>query len=218
MQRRSAVMNQRRWSNLSVSPRRMPRSAIGKTDPELVRVWTIQHVAAWERLQRAGVLQADGRRVWRCFRPAYSWLIEQMQHRLPDYSGRYPIWVWISPKPDLRRTAFARRGQQRVRIEAELPRDRLLSLDFNTWHCVLNNWHLSLSEWEDGEWDRRTRQFARGSLPPALEAERRASWERVFDLASLRRSSLWGSIDTIQGVTEFIRLEEVRRVDFFVAR
>ena len=28
---------------------------------------------------------------------------EQMVKRIPGYSGRYPWWGWVHPKPDLRR-------------------------------------------------------------------------------------------------------------------
>ena len=84
---------------------------------------------------------------------------------------------------------------------------------------MLNGWHLSLSWRESRAWDRRA---ARHPLPPELRAELQAellaSWERVFEFDLLRRARMWGPIDRIQGVTEYVRLDEVRRVDEFVAR
>ena len=62
-------------------------------------------------------------------------------------------------------------------------RNRVLLLDFETWHCILNRWHLSLSWRESREWDRRIKgldQF-RGPLPEPFESELRATWDRVFE-------------------------------------
>ena len=44
------------------------------------------------------------------------------------------------------------------------------------------------------------------------------SWERVFDIESLRRSRLWGPSLDLQGVVEEVRIAEVTRVDQFTAR
>lgn len=55
-------------------------------------------------------------------------------------------------------------------------------------------------------------------LPRGLQDELQATWRRVFDIELLRRAEIWGPIDTIQGVTEYIHLDEVRRVTPFVNR
>jgi hypothetical protein len=85
---------------------------------------------------------------------------------------------------------------------------------------VLNGWHLSRSSRESDEWDRRTEEFdrLRRPLPPDLEAELRSTWDRVFDLELLKRARIWGPINRIQGVTEYIRLDEVRQVKEFAGR
>jgi hypothetical protein len=186
---------------------------------ELLRVWTVQRRGWWESLERRRVLYGDGRRVSRGFRPAYRWLMRQMRARIPGYRGGFPVWVWHSPKPDLRRAGHLRPDERGVRVELELPRTSVLLLDFETWHCVLNRWHVSLS-WRDSRaWDRRVEALPQWwSLPPRMEAELEASWERVFDLETLRRAKLWGPVDRIQGVTEFVRLDDVRSVDGFVSR
>jgi hypothetical protein len=170
--------------------------------------------------QKRGVLRADGRRVFRDFRPAYAWLMAQMHKRVPGYGGGFPVWLRICPKPDMRRSAHLPRGTRGVRIEMELLAERVLLSDFETWHCVLNRWHLSSSWRESRDWDRRTanmNQFI-GPLPPELERELQMPWERVFEFDLLRRSRLWGPINKIQGVTEYVRLEEVVAVREFVAR
>ncbi|MDX1979955.1 MAG: DUF3841 domain-containing protein [Bryobacteraceae bacterium] len=181
-----------------------------------VRVWTIQRVEWLEALQRRGYITGDGRRVWRIFRAPYAWMMGQMARRMPAYNGRFPIWVWHSPKPDLRRGAHLAKGVEGVRVELSLPRERVLLLDFETWHAVLNGWHLSLSDAESEAWDRRVARLK--SLPPDLRGELEATWERVFDFAALRESGLWGPIDRIQGVTDRVEANQVRRVDRFVSR
>lgn len=85
------------------------------------------------------------------FRPAYRWLMSQMKERVAGCRGLWPIWFWHSPKPDLRHSAHLPRGERGVRLELELPRDRTLLLDFETWHAVLNRWHLSQSQRESEE-------------------------------------------------------------------
>jgi hypothetical protein len=147
-------------------------------------------------------------------------MASQMSQRLAAYGGGFPVWFWHSPKPDLRRGSHLPRGEHGVRIELELPRDRTLLLDFETWHCVLNHWHLSKSSEEEAEWDRKTNGFAPfgAVLPPHLEAELQSTWDRVFDFELLRSAGMWGPIDRIQGVTEYVLLSEVRSAKSFVAR
>jgi hypothetical protein len=131
-----------------------------------------------------------------------------------------PVGFWYSPKPDLRQCGHVARGVHAVRIDLELPRERALLLDFETWHCVLNGWHLSRSWRESREWDRKTKGFdpLRAPLQPVLEQELRATWERIFDFDLLRRAKMWGPIAKIQGVTEYFRWEDVRSIREFVGR
>jgi hypothetical protein len=198
----------------------MASALSGRDMSELMRVWTIQRAGCWELFQKRGVLRGDGRRVCHHFRPAYRWLMTQAHQRLPGYQGGFPIWFWHSPKPDLRHSAHVPRGERGVRIEIEIPRDRMLLSDFNTWHCVLNRWHLSRSWRESRDWDRRVKGYDQfiGPLPPLLEAELQATWDRVFDFDLLRRARIWGPIDQIQGVTEYVMLTEVRRIEEFIGR
>jgi hypothetical protein len=111
------------------------------------RAWTIQRVEWWHVLQQRG-LCGDGRRGPPGFRQAYRWIMGQMSRRLPAYRGGFPVWMWLQPRPDLRRAAHLRRGRPGVLLELQIPSDCLLPLDFETWHCVLNRWHLSMSESE----------------------------------------------------------------------
>lgn len=182
---------------------RRKRATVLGIPTDTLRVWTIQRMEAWKSFRRDGVLGGDGRRIWSEFRPAYHWLKDQMARRIAGYSGGYPVWLWHVPKPDLRSSGHLPRGARGIRIELEMPRARILLMDFQAWHCTLMGQFLELSAREDREWKRR--------------AVRR-SWERVFDLPALNRSRLWRPVRQVQGVTEYVRMEEVTEIRPFTAR
>lgn len=115
---------------------------VRRYNPEM-RVWTIQSVPAFRRLKKSGILFADGRRCWRCFRPAYRWMMAEMSERLPRYNGRHPLWLWVrwlpeSPKPDLRSTGHAWPGTRCVRLELEISAESIVQFDHDLWHIPLN--------------------------------------------------------------------------------
>mgnify|MGYP001583867129 CR=1 FL=1 len=192
-----------------------------------MRLWTIQTLGAWRRLKRVGRLTGDGRRHWHDFRPAYRWMRVQMMRRGCLGPLQHPLWTWHFPRPDLRGGALLSRGIRGVRLELQVPPDRVLLSDFEAWHCVLNRHYLALTEREDDRFEvlcrRRTgKAIPRWSnLPADLRAHVRMSWERIFDLERLASSPVWkprrGTSD-IQGTVAEIRLEEVVRADPFIAR
>lgn len=57
-------------------------------------IWTIQNIAAWEQLQREGLLRGDGRRVPLFLCTAYRWMSDQMQTRLATKHALFPLWGW----------------------------------------------------------------------------------------------------------------------------
>ncbi|KFD41422.1 hypothetical protein DK28_0209190 [Peptococcaceae bacterium SCADC1_2_3] len=158
--------------------------------------------------------------MWRVFLPAYRWMRERMQKQLPGYSGGYPVWLWHRPKPDLRRSGHLAKGSRAVLIEVLLPADRILLSDFDAWHCVLNRWFLYLSEKEEKFWEAGAPKdyHLHGRLPPELERELKASWERIFDLKAIAGSDWTTGEQYIQAVAEEIYLFEVARVKEFIAR
>jgi hypothetical protein len=188
--------------------------------PGPIRLWTIQTEEAWLEARKRGELRGDGRRVWRSHRPAYRWLMEQMAARLPRYSGGYPVWCWYHPRPDLRRPGHLPPGVRGVRIELAVPDSRVLALDFEAWHAVLNGFRLSLTREEDDAWDARLARSPRpkGRERAALREEVRRSWERVFDLDALLASEWAGPVTRIQAVVERVSLREILRVREFRAR
>ena len=176
---------------------------------ELVTLWTLQDVSDWEEMQKSGILQrSSGFIPDPGFADSYNWMMEQMNLRIPNYTGRSPIWAWYQPKPDLRIYAWGiPAGEQNVRIEFHAERSTILLSDFDAWHAVLNNWYLPTTQAEED------------SLRYS-EEEKRESWQHIFDLELLANSPLWGPEGTqyIQAVIEKVAIDQVVRVTPFMGR
>ena len=190
-------------------------------------LWTIQSRAAWMSLRRTGRLRGDGRRCWRFNRPAYQWMAEQMVRRGVLRPGRFPIWAWRTPKPDLRHRALLPPGTKGVRIELDVSPARVLLSEFDAWHCVLNRGFLPLSDREDDAFDRRCERRTGKpiprwkDLPDDLRAVTRQSWERIFELERLQDSAIWHAgrhWRYVQATIAEIRLADVIRAVGFVSR
>lgn len=104
-----------------------------------MKLWTIQHVKAWEIIRDTGVLQVDPIFIEKDFVSAYNWLVNQMRERIgsPPNGCQYPIWAWTE-KPDLRSSAHLPKGTQGVKIELELVEKDVLLMDFDQWNYLLN--------------------------------------------------------------------------------
>lgn len=189
-------------------------------DDEMIRLWTIQTQAKWERAQKFGWLSGDGRFVIRDFRPAYRWMREQLRQRCKPCQGlSYPIWAWYAPKPDLRMSSHLPRGTEGVRIEFMALKQRVLLSDFQAWHAVLMNTEVSLSEEEQEAFYRR-KEDAEGDfgMTARHNALTQQSWERIFDLELLRTTGYWGDGTMIQATLETVLLRDIVTVTPFVAR
>jgi hypothetical protein len=191
-------------------------------ETETIRLWTIQHRDAWSLAERTGILRANGRRVWSSFRPAYGWMRDQMRLRITGAGGRYPIWAWAYPKPDLRCAGHLEPGTPGVCIECRAPASTVLLSDFDAWHHVLNESYLSLNDEEDESWESRTGHRRYAELSSAEQAEIRKSWDRIFDLSALLAAPAWHKGETstqyIQATVEEVPLGWVTSVRPFIAR
>jgi hypothetical protein len=125
----------------------------------------------------------DNLRDWR---RTYIWMAARLSRHLGHRVRSAPIWLWVRDKPDMRRNAH---GNPVVRIELEIPRDRLLVSDFINWHGPLNT------------------SWARGA---AFKREK-ADWERILYPRMQRGCSY-------QGVVEEVRLDWFRAASHHVAR
>jgi hypothetical protein len=191
-------------------------------------LWTIQNMAAWEQLQRKGVLRGDGRRVPPYHRHAYRWMSDQMHLRLPLHHIRFPLWGWYQwqgierRRPDLRSSGHLAKGLLGVRIEFELPEDSVLLSDFDSWHSVLNRCYLSINEQEDESF---VHELERAGVeqgwpyPEPFHLRVVSIWQRIFNLEA-GDVEWWGPLSerSIQATFWELTVLQIRRVDIFKAR
>lgn len=138
------------------------------------------------------------------------------------------MWGWYHwegkerPKPDLRSSGHLPKGATGVRIEFEIPENRVILSDFDAWHFVLNRWFLCLCEKEDKDF---TEELERAGIPqrwPYPEPFRSRiinSWQCIFDQEA--GDPEWrGSLSrrSIQATFWELKLSQVRHVDTFTAR
>ncbi|HVE80897.1 MAG TPA: DUF3841 domain-containing protein [Candidatus Dormibacteraeota bacterium] len=184
-----------------------------------VTLWTIHEQEFWELCQQRGVILGDGRRIFdRYFLPQYQWIKEQMKLRIPEYTGRYPVWAWFTPKPDLRGTNYLLKGQRGVRVEFTAPAEQVLLSDFNAWHIVMNFGYMSHTEEEYERFEAEYPNHHKALQQPEYIERLKESWVRIFDLDSQRDPEWAGEPDYIQACVEKVSLEQVVRVTPFTAR
>lgn len=177
-----------------------------------IDIWTIQHQDAWAKALDQEYLVADGRRVPPTQRFAYRWMMWQMRDRLDEYLGRYPLWAWLEPKPDLRRSGLLRRGTPAVLVQLCVPEANLVYSDYRGWQSVLNFNYLALTREERANWNQ-----AWSGSPEAAERLYR-SWDRIFDLDAMLYSPLYGNPQPIQACLERFDLDDIEDYHLFTAR
>lgn len=109
-----------------------------------------------------------------------------------------------------------------MRIEFDIPKDKVLLSDFDAWHCVLNKRFLSLTEDEDNAFAAELQRAEAQDRWPYSESFRSrvvSSWQRIFDL-EVGEEGWWGapSERSIQATFWQLELPQVRHVDKFIAR
>lgn len=185
-------------------------------------LYTIQTLSAWQHFQKIGQVKADGRRVWSYFRPAYRWMIGQLQEKIPDYPGCYPIWAWYGHRPDLRSTGHLASGTPGILIKFKISGQQVLLSDFQTWHFVLNQSYLPIDEADDDRYH-QSRSHSRASfinLPHNQKQIIIKSWHRIFDLRLINsdKTNYIGPVNRIQACLATVSLAQVLKIKQFMAR
>lgn len=168
--------------------------------------------------------------------PAYDWLADRMDAMI---GGRpspraLPLWVWqqwegaIRARPDLRSAGHLPQGTKGVRIEIEIDEGAVVLSDFDLWHFVMNGHYIADNEEDSDAFDAsvakkwRYSGYWNADLPPRHRRRIRASWEKIFDLDSVRDADWHGPSGrdkaTIQATVWSIDIGMVRRVDEFTSR
>lgn len=96
-----------------------------------------------------------------------------------------------------------------VRIEFEVPEHLVLLSSFDGWHAVLNNHCLALNDAEYIAYE----QLEKVSAKDEFETIKKRSWLKIFDLSLLPDPNSY----EIQAVLWEIKIEWVKKVDFFIA-
>ena len=197
-----------------------------------MRLWSIQPRLLWDQLEQEGAISGNPAFVWPEFWHAYDWMMVQMRHRIrpSPRPGMLPMWAWArwtgtQTRPDLRSRGHLESGTSGVRLEFDVDPARVLLSDFELWHYVLGYWYLAANDAEDVYVDaaltaKRLDPFRQKLLADDYwHRQILASWERIFDLQGTTIKRGWPpEHKSIQAVLWEIRREDVRRVQFFVAR
>ena len=160
-----------------------------------MRLWTIQGIEIYEKLQRDGVAYCT-KPTWgddEKFMKAYRWMADEMRQRIgepPMKEIRFPMWAWYqynsakSKKPP--RSWLDIQEGVSAYMEIDIPDNEVLLSCFANWHNVLNqytltNWKriekkIDLLEKEAG------RSFDFDDYPVEIQKEIEKSWEAIFDL------------------------------------
>lgn len=133
----------------------------------------------------------------------------------PPEGVKYPLWAWHTiygkqQEPDLRKSMFRKYEDPRVCIELDIPDDKVLLTDYDTWLEVLNDEYIdfALSE-EDYKLERANYEAL--TAEEQLEAKIR-SWERAFGILPYQNN--WRRIGFfVQACFWEIRPEHVKTVN-----
>ena len=111
-------------------------------------LWTIQSIEVYEQIQDHGVFHCDfAKSGFNDWSEQFDWLAQEMRARIgnPPDGVTHPIWAWymwegIRKKPDLRRERWGNgwKGDRFVCMEIDIPEERLVLTDFDSWSIILS--------------------------------------------------------------------------------
>lgn len=185
-------------------------------------LWTIQPEEVYELIQKNGVYHCDYTKSDMIYwQEQYDWLVQEMKTRIgePPEGVLYPVWAWYMwegarKKPDLRRQRWGNgwKGDRFACMEIEIPDDRIILSDFDTWSVILSNGLLADTEEEDLLLEKEYE-----AMPPDVQKEFKAqNWKKVFDLTYVDNSWMHRG-DSIQATFWELRKEDIRKVRFFTS-
>jgi hypothetical protein len=158
----------------------------------LVRVYSYQHVNAYEAAKETGFFTGNHPYRYEEYSDAYTWMRDQMSVRISDFSGEYPVWAYLK-RPNLKADPIPK---DELLITALVPRKRMLLSDYNKWHHPLNDWPIYKDQAEED---------IRKDEPPSN------TWDRCFEITNAP-SEWWGAGNYVQACLDRIYLSEIVRV------
>lgn len=182
----------------------------------MLTLWTVRPLSDYTLLQQQGIYRTDSQKILPHRLPAYRWMAQRLAERCPPpFEGALPVWAWYraygtrQPKPDLRKSGHLPKGEAGVRLELEISGHDVLLSSFDAWHAVLNDCCFALTDAEYEHYEHLAH-----TLPAAeFEQIKRQSWLKIFDLDLLPDPAVY----EVQAVFWQLRIEQVKKVDFFTA-
>lgn len=175
-------------------------------------LWTIQHQNAYEKMQKTGVLRADGAFILdEFFKEPYLWMANQMKVRIgnPPEGTLFPVWAWYQwegkrKRPDMRvhGRGWGEKGSPIVLLTIDVPENCVLLSDFDYWHVVLNDGDLV---------------FPISETAVYSQDEKEKSWENIFDIECSYDGEPHPNLTTQATMWE-IRREWVLKAENFISR
>lgn len=166
-----------------------------------MRLWTIQTIEAFNVLMETGVLKCPANIVEDLYKnhyrhlDAYKWLVMRMYDKIGEapYGAFYPLWGWYkidweNKKPDFRTLLFKSKEPE-VCIEFEIPDDKVVLSDYNSWHNVLNDRFYNTSTNEESFW--KVEEWFDSLSKDMQEKVTKSSWEDVFDITPFQNDFCW---------------------------
>ena len=185
-------------------------------------LWTIQPEDVYNNILETGVYSCDlSLSCMKEHKNEYTWLTNQMEERIgPRLKGvDYPVWAQHThegrrKRPDLRRArwGYGWKGEKFYCLEIDVPDDKVLLSDFDSWSVILLGGLLSETEEED---EKLEREYA--SLPSDKKWEMMSeNWEKVFDISPLDNGYVQRG-DTIQATFWELRREYIQKAVPFIS-
>lgn len=202
-----------------------------------MKLWTIQPLSFWKRLEVDGHICADAELVKTIgfyaidyrMGHAYDWLATQMGRKIGRPSpAAMPLWAWFRwngshRRPDLRSVGHLPTGERGVRIEFEINDHDVVLSDFELWHFALNYSYIANSDDDDDAFEAKLRKLDNRHTVPspntAIHKKIVRSWDKIFDL-EWENSYYNAKRDEkcIQATFWALDLQAVRQVKEFTAR
>ena len=185
-------------------------------------LWTIQSLEVYNLIQNTGVYHSIiDKSNFNCLQGYYAWLTDEMKKKIgdPPKGVHYPVWAWYMwegqrKKPDLRRERWGNgwKGDRFVCLEIDIPGERVVLSDFDSWSIILLDGLISDTEEEDNSLEK---QYEKLEADDQKKFKRR-NWTRVFDLSPIDNS--WAHRgDSIQATFWELRKEDIKEVRFFTS-
>ena len=193
-----------------------------------LKLWTIQTVEFYEHLLKHKRITVAQQFINPDFKDAYDWMVKKMNQMLgSNHTDIYPIWAWYQyqsifrKKPRLTDEALLPKGTNGVRLLIIKPKNEVVLSDFDLWHYVLNKWFINTGGPEDIETERQLNHYQKDfeQLPDYLKQKVIKSWDLIFDIdLKIKDLTFPKYKKSIQATFWELHLDEVKKVDFFVAK